>query len=509
MRVPYTYLWSQSLIAKPSDWDEHINITGFSFLSLANSYTAPQDLAEFLEKGPPPVYIGFGSIVVDDPQALTLLILEAVRIAGIRAILSKGWGGVGDGEVPENVYLIGNCPHDWLFQRVSAVVHHGGAGTTAAGIAAGRPTVVVPFFGDQPFWGQMIAQVGAGPVPVPFKKMTAETLATSITFALKPEVQTAVQEMAHQISQEDGSGDAAQDINARIGIDNFRCDLLPNQLATWYHQKTGMQLCGFAAACLVLNGLIRREHMRLLRRNHWYIEEGAEHPLFGAIASVTGFFREVGVATNIYQERLRSQPASKPQELNVILGESVDTETEELFAESNRLTPTEVRDLAWRMAKKSLHREYSNRLRSRTTSGVKVNNRSDTVHSQKPKSKPRLRLSEVMRASGQYAASVTKAGLKTPVSFFYNIANGYHNLPSYGFWGTDVRRRDEVTGLVSGLQTAGKEFVLGFYDAFSGIALQPYRGAKDEKLKGLGKGIFRAFRGFVCNISSGKLFTSL
>ena len=78
-----------------------------------------------------------------------------MKLAKVRAIVSKGWGGVGAGEVPDDVYLIGNCPHDWLFQRVSCVVHHGGAGTTAAGIALGKPTVVVPFFGDQPFWGQV------------------------------------------------------------------------------------------------------------------------------------------------------------------------------------------------------------------------------------------------------------------------------------------------------------------------------------------------------------------
>ncbi|KAF5624292.1 sterol glucosyltransferase, partial [Fusarium sp. NRRL 25303] len=126
LRIPYSYLWSQTLIPKPSDWDEHLNITGFSFLQLASSYTPPKDLLDFLEAGPPPIYIGFGSIVVKDPQALTNMILKAVELAGVRAIVSKGWGGVGVGEVPDNVYLIGNCPHDWLFQRVSAVVHHGG-----------------------------------------------------------------------------------------------------------------------------------------------------------------------------------------------------------------------------------------------------------------------------------------------------------------------------------------------------------------------------------------------
>jgi sterol 3beta-glucosyltransferase len=156
LHVPYSYLWSQALIPRPSDWDSHISITGFSFLDAGSNYTPPDDLADFLAKGPPPVYIGFGSIVVDDPAALTKLIFDAVKLAKVRAIVSKGWGGVGAGDVPDDVYLIGNCPHDWLFQRVSCVVHHGGAGTTAAGIALGRPTVVVPFFGDQPFWGQVI-----------------------------------------------------------------------------------------------------------------------------------------------------------------------------------------------------------------------------------------------------------------------------------------------------------------------------------------------------------------
>jgi sterol 3beta-glucosyltransferase len=155
LRIPYSYLWSQALIPRPSDWGPHINVTGFSFMKASSNYTPPDDLADFLAKGPPPVYVGFGSIVIDNPVGLTKLIFEAVKLAGVRAIVSKGWGGVGAGALPENIYLIGDCPHDWLFQRVSCVIHHGGAGTTAAGIALGKPTVVVPFFGDQPFWGQV------------------------------------------------------------------------------------------------------------------------------------------------------------------------------------------------------------------------------------------------------------------------------------------------------------------------------------------------------------------
>jgi UDP:flavonoid glycosyltransferase YjiC (YdhE family) len=140
LKVPHTYCWSPALIPKPEDWGAHISISGFYFLNLATNYTAVPDLQAFLEAGPPPVYIGFGSIVLDDPNAMTELIFEAAKKTGQRVLLSKGWGGMGADElhVPDNVYMLGNVPHDWLFKHVSCVVHHGGAGTTAAGITAGK-----------------------------------------------------------------------------------------------------------------------------------------------------------------------------------------------------------------------------------------------------------------------------------------------------------------------------------------------------------------------------------
>ena len=138
---------SPALIPKPRDWPAHVSISGFYFLNLASNFTPEPDLAAFLDAGPPPAYIGFGSIVVEDPNEMTRLIFEAVKKSGVRALVSKGWGGFGADQigVPENVFMLGNVPHDWLFERVSCVVHHGGAGTTAAGIAAGKPTVIVPF----------------------------------------------------------------------------------------------------------------------------------------------------------------------------------------------------------------------------------------------------------------------------------------------------------------------------------------------------------------------------
>ncbi len=143
LKVPYTYMWSPSLIPKPSDWGEEIDISGFVFLDLASSFKPPETLSKFLEAGKPPVYIGFGSIVVDDPNKFTFLIFEAVKKAGVRALVSKGWGGLGDEDnTPDNIYMLENTPHDWLFPRCSAVVHHGGAGTTAIGLKCGKPTMI-------------------------------------------------------------------------------------------------------------------------------------------------------------------------------------------------------------------------------------------------------------------------------------------------------------------------------------------------------------------------------
>lgn len=148
LNVPFTYCWSPALVPKPTDWPAYIDVCGFFFRDPPN-YEPTPELQHFIESGPPPVYIGFGSIVLEDPERITAAIIEAVRSTGIRAIISKGWANLGaNGESHEDVFFIGDCPHEWLFQRVAAVVHHGGAGTTACGLKNGKPTVIVPFFGE-------------------------------------------------------------------------------------------------------------------------------------------------------------------------------------------------------------------------------------------------------------------------------------------------------------------------------------------------------------------------
>jgi sterol 3beta-glucosyltransferase len=178
--LPILYGFSPAVIAPPTDWGEGIHVTGYWFLDSENDWNPPADLLAFLESGSPPVYIGFGSMGNRNPGETTDLVLEALKRTEQRAILLSGWGGLEKTDLPDSVFMIDSIPHAWLFPRVAAVVHHGGASTTAAGLRAGIPSVVVPFFGDQPFWGRRVADLGAGPAPIPRKKLTVSRLADAI-----------------------------------------------------------------------------------------------------------------------------------------------------------------------------------------------------------------------------------------------------------------------------------------------------------------------------------------
>lgn len=196
---------------------------------------------------------------------MTKLIFEAVKKTGCRALVSKGWGGLGadDLGIPEGVFMLGNVPHDWLFQHVSAVVHHGGAGTTAAGIATGKPTVVVPFFGDQPFWGAMVARAGAGPIPIPYKQLTAEKLAAALTEALKPETLERAKELGEKIKEENGAEVGGKSFHDMLDVDHLRCSLAPSRVAIWRVKRTQTRLSALAANVLATEGLISFSDLKL------------------------------------------------------------------------------------------------------------------------------------------------------------------------------------------------------------------------------------------------------
>ncbi len=176
--------YSQHVIPIPKDWEDSIHVTGYWFLKPSLRWEPPTDLVGFLQSGPPPVYIGFGSMVNRKPEEVGDLVLQALERTGQRAVLSAGWGGLMRDKLPETLFMIGSIPHNWLFPKMAAVVHHGGVGTTAAGLWAGIPSIVTPFFGDQPFWGQRVYELCVGPRPIPRQRLTVDRLADSIHIAL-------------------------------------------------------------------------------------------------------------------------------------------------------------------------------------------------------------------------------------------------------------------------------------------------------------------------------------
>lgn len=210
-RVPLLNGWSRHVAPTPPEWanNDNVRTTGYWFASERSDWTPPPALVAFLDAGPPPVYVGFGSMAGRHPERTTRVVIEALQRTGLRGVLASGWGGLKPTDLPDSIYLLDQVRHDWLFPRVAAVVHHGGAGTTAAGLRAGRPTVVCPFFGDQPFWGRRVHACGAGPAPVPQRKMTVERLSAALIEATQsPVIQHAAATLGEHIRTEDGVANA-------------------------------------------------------------------------------------------------------------------------------------------------------------------------------------------------------------------------------------------------------------------------------------------------------------
>ncbi|KAL4928929.1 putative UDP-glucose,sterol transferase [Aspergillus undulatus] len=280
LQIPYTYLWSPALLEKPLDWGTNIDVVGFSHLPQAQDYTPPDDLQRFLDAGPPPVYIGFGSIVVDDSAALTKIVFDAVQKTGQRAVVSKGWGNIGaDQADSDSIIMIDKCPHDWLFQHVSAVVHHGGAGTTAAGLALGKPTIIIPFFGDQTFWGSIVSRAGAGPDPIPWKRLKAEKLAEAIQIALKDETKKTAAGIGESMQQEEGVRNAVCSFYRHLDSESLQCSLCPNRPAVWWVKHSHIKLSAFAATVLVETGLVKPHNLVLYRAKEYDTSRDPRGPL--------------------------------------------------------------------------------------------------------------------------------------------------------------------------------------------------------------------------------------
>ena len=508
LEVPYTYCWSPALIPKPNDWGQHISIAGFYFLSLASSFTPDPDLLKFLDSGPPPVYIGFGSIVVDDPDAMTTMIFAAIKKAGVRALVSKGWGGLGKGDldVPDEVYMLGNIPHDWLFQRVSCVVHHGGAGTTAAGIALGKPTVVVPFFGDQPFWGSMIARAGAGPFPVAYKKLTADILAKSISDALQPSQKEKAAKLASSIAKEQGTTDGALSFHGQLDTDHMRCSLAPNRTAVWRIKRTQVRLCALAATILRNEGLLDFDDLKLYRPKEHNTQSEPSGPGSGLALSVVGAIGDlVGGVTDLSRESAIAVNANGKAIHHSIKTTKFSTPSLRTLHSSRTLTPTATESsaaLTLVPEKSELHEALATSQTSSTVASKQetapqdppIPEVSDLNALENVKSEPAIdpllekslqtapppetpstlgrSISDAStlinhshhapigsqkldigpaKVVGRFAESLIRA----PLDLTVTLAQGFHNLPKvYG--DHTVRPPDKVTDLQSGVKQAGK-----------------------------------------------------
>ncbi len=218
MRIPVLDAYSPAVVPRPPDWGSWIHVTGYWFLDDTPVWVPPGELVDFLASGPPPVLVGFGSTPFPEPQAATDLVVRALARAGRRGVLVTGGSGLATGQLSDEVFSVNFVPHDWLFPQVCAAVHHGGAGVTGAALRAGLPSVVIPVFADQPFWGQRVFKLGAGPRPIPAKQLTDDTLAGAIRSTASKEMRRRAAALGEQIRGEDGVACAVEAFHHHVAL---------------------------------------------------------------------------------------------------------------------------------------------------------------------------------------------------------------------------------------------------------------------------------------------------
>lgn len=183
-QIPVMGLWSPHVDPKPWDWPETVEVLGHPYVERNEHWQPPAALEGFIAAGPPPVYVGFGSIGSRSPELLARMICSALRKIGQRGVILKGWSGLRPGETDGTVFVADEVPHDWLFPRMAAVVHHCGCGTSHAGMRAGVPTVPTPVLADQPYWANRMFRLGVAARPIPRRRLTEQSLSRAIKSVL-------------------------------------------------------------------------------------------------------------------------------------------------------------------------------------------------------------------------------------------------------------------------------------------------------------------------------------
>jgi sterol 3beta-glucosyltransferase len=215
--LPIMHFCSERLVPRPPDWSPGHVMTGFWELPADEGWQPTAGLLEFLQAGEPPVCLGYSSVGIADPAATTRVALGALRRAGQRGVLLGGWGSISAEELPETVHFEPFVPHHWLYPRAKAVVHHGGAGSTWAGLRWSKPTVICPFCADQPFWAKRLHELGVSPPPLPLRSHTEELLGEAIRAAVSdPRMAARAAELGEALAREDGVGNAVRYIEGLV-----------------------------------------------------------------------------------------------------------------------------------------------------------------------------------------------------------------------------------------------------------------------------------------------------
>jgi UDP:flavonoid glycosyltransferase YjiC (YdhE family) len=281
MKVPMSFMWSPLLCPKPTDWGNHLHVLGNIFLDSGNTggsnYVPSPALSAFLfgsgngTTPPPPIFVGFGSMVIDDPTDLTNMIIEAAVASDTRVLVQSAWSSMSSSDAtppPDNVFFLGRAPHDWLLPRMSAVIHHGGAGTTAAGIRCGKPTMIVPFAGDQYFWGHRVAASGIGLPPCPIDEISAAILTEAFVqlAAQDSDIRTNAEAMALKWKQ--GERNGVMDV-ARSAVEHAKethspCvyghpdDGITNATSSFHSQLPLEKMCCDVTECMIEHRMVEQ-----------------------------------------------------------------------------------------------------------------------------------------------------------------------------------------------------------------------------------------------------------
>ncbi|OWZ16746.1 LOW QUALITY PROTEIN: hypothetical protein PHMEG_0009411 [Phytophthora megakarya] len=294
LNIPHSFMWSPKLVPKPTDWGKLYDVIGTVTLKGPTSeYSPSPELEAFLGNDRGPIFVGFGSMVLADPLATTKMIIEAAKHANMRVLIQSSWSDMaGDLEIPSNVFFIGNCPHDWLMPRVSAVVHHGGAGTTAAGLLAGKPTFIVPFFGDQPFWGQAVVSARVGVPPCPIAQLTTEILHNAFVELVNPDLRKRAEAIRDVMLKEDGAGEAVRSFYHHLPTQDMWCDLDHQRIAMQWSVHDRIKLCD---RCAFIARERPENHKKKFVRYHCvdYSARGPNSLLTGVVSGAMVFAHEL------------------------------------------------------------------------------------------------------------------------------------------------------------------------------------------------------------------------